>query len=65
MNAAVHPLTHPSAKLSRAEAAENDARSDETTTPEPATTPRVPEAQAADSLIAALAAEADEETAGA
>jgi hypothetical protein len=38
---------------------------DEPTTSEPAAAPLVPDEQAADSLFAALAAEADEETAGA
>jgi hypothetical protein len=57
-NAAVHTLTHPSAKLSRPEAAEDDARSEEPTTSEPAAAPLVPEEHAAESLFAALAAEA-------
>jgi integrase/recombinase XerD len=64
---AVHTLTHPSAKLSRPEAAEaDDARTDEPTVVEPAAAPLVPvpHQQAAESLFAALAAEADEETAG-
>jgi len=64
VNAAVHTLTHPSAKLSRPEAAEADDAG-EPTTPEPAAAPLVPHEQAAESLFAALAAEADEETAGA
>lgn len=65
-NAAVHTLTHPSAKLSRPEAAEADDAG-ESTVVEPAAAPLVPvpQAQAAESLFAALAAEADEETAGA
>jgi integrase/recombinase XerD len=63
---AVHTLTHPSAKLSRPEAAETDDAA-EPTTSEPAAAPLVPvlHEQAAESLFAALAAEADEETAGA
>jgi hypothetical protein len=67
LNTAVHTLTHPSAKLSRPEAAEaDDARTDEPTVVEPAAAPLVPvpHQQAAESLFAALAAEADEETAG-
>jgi len=64
LNAAVHTLTHPSAKLSRPEAAETDDAG-EPTSPEPAAAPLVPQEQAAESLFAALAAEADEETAGA
>jgi len=64
LNAAVHTLTHPSAKLSRPEAAENDDAG-EPTSPEPAAAPLVTVDQAAESLFAALAAEADEETAGA
>jgi hypothetical protein len=64
LNAAVHTLTHPSAKLSRPEAAEAD-ETGEPTSPEPAAAPLVPAEQAAESLFAALAAEADEETAGA
>lgn len=62
LNAAVHTLTHPSAKLSRPEAAEADDAG-EPTTPEPAAAPLVPQEQAAESLFAALAAEADEENA--
>jgi hypothetical protein len=65
LNAAVHTRTHPSAKLSRPEAAEADADSNVETTPEPAAAPLVADGQAAESLFAALAAEADEETAGA
>ncbi len=64
LNAAVHTLTHPSAKLSRPEAAEADDAG-EPTVVEPAAAPLVPAGQAAESLFAALAAEADEETAGA
>lgn len=66
LNAAVHTLTHPSAKLSRPEAAEADDAGVPTTT-EPAAAPLVPvpHEQSAESLFAALAAEADEETAGA
>jgi hypothetical protein len=68
LNAAVrvHTLTHPSAKLSRPEAAEADDAG-EPTVVEPAAAPLVPVSheQAAESLFAALAAEADEETAGA
>lgn len=56
---------HPSAKLSRPEAAEADAGSDIEATTEPAAALLVPAEQAAESLFAALAAEADEETAGA
>lgn len=54
---------HPSAKLSRPEAAEADDAG-EPTSPEPAAAPLVPvpHEQAAESLFAALAAEADEET---
>jgi len=64
LNAAVHTLTHPSAKLSRPEAAEADDAV-EPTTSELAAASLVPAEQAAESLFAALAAEADEETAGA
>jgi hypothetical protein len=64
LNAAVHTLTHPSAKLSRPEAAEADDAG-EPTSPEPAAARLIPAEQAAESLFAALAAEADEETAGA
>jgi len=63
VSAAVHTLTHPSARLSRPEAAEDDAG--EPSVVEPAAVPLVPAEQAAESLFAALAAEADEETAGA
>jgi hypothetical protein len=48
LNAAVHTLTHPSAKLSRPEAAEADADSNVETTPEPAAAPLVPAEQAAE-----------------
>ena len=68
MNAAVrvHTLTHPGAKLSRPEAATaGDVGDGETTVVEPAAAPLVPAEQAAESLFAALAAEADEETADA
>lgn len=64
LNAAVHTLTHPSAKLSRPEAAEADDAG-VPTSPEPVAAPLVPAEQAVESLFAALAAEADEETAGA
>lgn len=65
---AVHILTHPSAKLSHPEAGEGNGAADaESSLVEPAAAPlvTVPVDRTAESLLAALAGEADEGTAGA